>query len=436
MKTNLIKLILLTSCSIVILYSFAIFILSSSLIFVKYEQSDSDIADLLATVNGFENDLERIKMEMKVSIDDVDEAVRRFEHPQRENQNFWKIKPLMHNPYLCSKVPNRQMDDKSTKENDGWMELPEEVEVDHSINWIMYVHSSVKNTELRQIIRKTWGQPDLFKNYKSKIIFAVGRPQNAHWQRKLNLEFEIFKDILQGDFMDTYKNLTYKAVFTLKWVSLYCKHVPIVMKADDDSFLNIFQLKHYLIYNLSRSNDDNQGFSDGKSTTTAKINYNGDDNLKILCPVYGDNVMPILRDKKTCMKWCVDKHDLPGRTGFPTYCSGIAYFFTQELVQKMVQHIQTTPYFWIDDVYITGLLPMKIPNVKYLSISDETILDNKQAFSEYRNNTLPIRYNVVHLGDTKAFAILWNILLKRLTIADLNSLTKSRDDLKVQAFSL
>ena len=77
--------------------------------------------------------------------------------------------------------------------------------------------------------------------------------------------------------------------------------------------------------------------------------------------------MPILRDPRTCMKWCVKRSELRDRTRFPQYCAGIGYTLSSALLGLLYNASTTTPFFWIDDVYVTGLLAKKLPaSVKYV----------------------------------------------------------------------
>ncbi len=46
--------------------------------------------------------------------------------------------------------------------------------------------------------------------------------------------------------MTHYRNLTYKHIMGLKWVSTHCSNAHTVVKVDDDTFVNIFQLTTFL----------------------------------------------------------------------------------------------------------------------------------------------------------------------------------------------
>jgi hypothetical protein len=55
---------------------------------------------------------------------------------------------------------------------------------------------------------------ELLINYlsqtKTVVVFAMGATQNASVQRSIELESQTYGDIIQEDFVDSYKNLTHK----------------------------------------------------------------------------------------------------------------------------------------------------------------------------------------------------------------------------------
>ncbi|NXU33362.1 B3GT4 galactosyltransferase, partial [Thalassarche chlororhynchos] len=53
-------------------------------------------------------------------------------------------------------------------------------------------------------------------------------------------------DLLQGDFLDVYANLTRKTLLLLSWAAARCPAVPFLLKADDDVFVNLPALTTYL----------------------------------------------------------------------------------------------------------------------------------------------------------------------------------------------
>jgi hypothetical protein len=58
---------------------------------------------------------------------------------------------------------------------------------------------------------------------------------------------------VQGNFMDTYRNMTHKAILGLRWLSEFCPEAPYALKADDDTFLNIFEIVRLMQENANKS---------------------------------------------------------------------------------------------------------------------------------------------------------------------------------------
>ncbi|NXP42902.1 B3GT4 galactosyltransferase, partial [Leiothrix lutea] len=65
-------------------------------------------------------------------------------------------------------------------------------------------------------------------------------------QRRLLAESRQRGDILQGDFRDSYANLTLKTLLLLRWARACCPGAPFLLKADDDVFLNVPAVATYL----------------------------------------------------------------------------------------------------------------------------------------------------------------------------------------------
>ena len=50
--------------------------------------------------------------------------------------------------------------------------------------------------------------------------------------------------------------------------------------------------------------------------------------------------------------------EYPGKY-YPTYCFGWGVILSPDVVFDLYLESRTTPYFWVDDVYVTGLLAEK-----------------------------------------------------------------------------
>lgn len=111
---------------------------------------------------------------------------------------------------------------------------------------VIFVHSAPKNFDKRRAIRSTWGNEHNLNDDKMRLVFLVGFVSDSSIQQKLVKENKEFEDLIQGNFVDSYRNLTYKHVMGLKWVAYFCQNAKFVFKTDDDIFVDIFQLMFYL----------------------------------------------------------------------------------------------------------------------------------------------------------------------------------------------
>ena len=85
------------------------------------------------------------------------------------------------------------------------------------------------NYEGRKVIRETWGSRG-HKNSTSGVVlvFFVGSAlarsgEGPEVQEHILEEFEQFGDIVQGDFVDEYLNLTLKSLLMVHWITEYCR---------------------------------------------------------------------------------------------------------------------------------------------------------------------------------------------------------------------
>ena len=108
-----------------------------------------------------------------------------------------------------------------------------------------YVHSAPGNYKKREIIRQTWANTAIFADLR--IVFVMGATKSPKVNDLLKLEQSIYGDLVQENFEDSYRNLTYKGVAALKWLSIYCDKKPkYILKVDDDVIVNTFLLRQHL----------------------------------------------------------------------------------------------------------------------------------------------------------------------------------------------
>ncbi|VDH91588.1 Hypothetical predicted protein [Mytilus galloprovincialis] len=118
---------------------------------------------------------------------------------------------------------------------------------------LVFVHSSAKKFLERQQIRLTYGSISDYENEHIEYIFVLGQSPKPEIQQKIKDESGEYMDIVLGNFVDSYRNLTYKHVFSLFWVNNFCSNAKFVVKADDDVIINI----PLLIQHLRQQTKDN-----------------------------------------------------------------------------------------------------------------------------------------------------------------------------------
>uniref|UniRef100_A0AAF5Q1N7 Hexosyltransferase n=1 Tax=Wuchereria bancrofti TaxID=6293 RepID=A0AAF5Q1N7_WUCBA len=77
---------------------------------------------------------------------------------------------------------------------------------------LIFAITAVEQREHRNLIRKTWGNIRLYKNFKTAVLFPLGISDDLDMMNLIQKEQQKYGDIIQQQFFDTYKNLTYKPV--------------------------------------------------------------------------------------------------------------------------------------------------------------------------------------------------------------------------------
>ncbi|XP_041372015.1 beta-1,3-galactosyltransferase 1-like [Gigantopelta aegis] len=193
---------------------------------------------------------------------------------------------------------------------------------------IIIVCTAVKNYHPRVGVRSTWGSPEHLKLSNSKLVFLVGRVNSPFLQEKLENESKLYSDIVQADFVDSYQNLSIKSVVLLNWAKTYCAGSRFVLKADDDMYVNVPNLLKDLV-----------------KMTPPKF---------IMGHIF-QGAKPI-QDKRS--KWYTPLNAFSEKV-YPKYVSGTTYAMTTNSAADLYKASLEIKTFWLEDVYITGLLARK-----------------------------------------------------------------------------
>ena len=225
---------------------------------------------------------------------------------------------------------------------------------------ITYIHSAAANNIKRMAIRHTWSSRQMVLNKTILVVFVLGKVDDVTMMTSIKKEFDLYGDIVQEDFVDTYRNLTYKAIAGLKWVSTFCAHAEYVLKTDDDVFVNTTYLVDYIQSSLDPSH--------------SKTNL-------MLCRVVAR--VSVMRQKY--LKWYVTEKEYPCKS-YRDYCLGLAFLMSTDLTEKLYNISFSTPFFWIDDYYVTGWLIDKL-HVKHKQFSQAyhygSVKEPSQSYAFY-----------------------------------------------------
>lgn len=101
---------------------------------------------------------------------------------------------------------------------------------------LVIVFSKPTNFYSRTAIRDNWGKHISRKN--ASLFFLMGHCNRSEIKKLNRLEQVKYKDIIMENFVDTYQNLSLKALLMLKLFAAQ-KNCNYLIKTDDDVFLNV-----------------------------------------------------------------------------------------------------------------------------------------------------------------------------------------------------
>ncbi|GAB1598033.1 beta-1,3-galactosyltransferase 5 [Argonauta hians] len=251
---------------------------------------------------------------------------------------------------------------------------------------IVYIHTAPNNFKRRMAIRNTWGDKKLLNNYKIRLVFVMGVVDSSRVMDMVKLESDRYNDIMQSVFRDSYRNLSFKAMAALRWIATYCHNTTYILKTDDDILVNIFLLTKQLT-DLHQHNFGQEDF--------------------IMCNVWTG--MRAIRDRRS--KWFVPRKEFPKDT-YPKYCSGSAYIMSPDIAVRLLRKSLAIPFFWVDDVYVTGLL-VKALGIKHVVFNSAYVLESGTVMDRFVKDTSRTLV-FYHVHGYKTMCILWQRLKERM----------------------
>ncbi|XP_044727456.1 beta-1,3-galactosyltransferase 5 [Chrysoperla carnea] len=217
---------------------------------------------------------------------------------------------------------------------------------------IIIVTSYEAHIETRSAMRRAIPEQELERLRIKRVFLLAVAPETDKYaisQDALINEQKRYGDLIQGNFIEAYRNLTYKHIMGLSWAGKYCSHAKYVIKMDDDIVIDFYKIVQML----------------------NKFQYN-----RLFFAGYVFHGMQPKRDPAN--KWYVTYYEY-SKPMYPVFVSGWFYVTTPYVAQQLVNTGRFVPYFWIDDVYVTGIL-MKVLKWKHSDIHE--IFTANSAFLE------------------------------------------------------
>lgn len=201
---------------------------------------------------------------------------------------------------------------------------------DNDVFLLVTIKSSCANDFRRKAIRGTWGDEKwILENLsvRVKVVFLLGKCNDEDETMDLYKESKMHKDILQWDFVDSFRNLTLKQFLLWQWYTTHCMEVPFLFQGDDDVLGNTVNIVNHLL------------------STPVELEQNlwRGSELKYGTPI-----------RHNTSRYYVSKAMYPNHY-YPPYVSGGGFFISGYMVVRVFLETLKTRIIQIDDAFL-GIL--------------------------------------------------------------------------------
>ena len=191
-----------------------------------------------------------------------------------------------------------------------------------SIDTLLVISTSIGEVRLRRALRHTWLR--VAREQHIGYVFVVGTSKNKTTQGALVRESSRYKDILQNDFVDDYRNLTIKTLAGLKWAVSNCPQVQYILKIDSDVLFNVDKWRSLMF---------------------------GPQRPKLQNVMFGYCHRKPFVNRVPFFKRGVHVNQYP-KPRFPSHCHGAAYGLSLQLAGEVVNISYTQHFIPLEDAYI------------------------------------------------------------------------------------
>lgn len=192
---------------------------------------------------------------------------------------------------------------------------------------LLAVISAPSHKDHRRHIRRTWGHFSTRKDVS--LMFLIGSSSDKSHNRYIDVENDLYDDVIRVNFQDSYDNLTLKTISMLMWADDYCPKASFVLKIEDDVYLNVDRLLNY-IEKLDPKERSIHGWVE-----SWKPNRNPKSQNYISYQQYqSDEAIKFAKSP--------------------------AYLLPQQIIKELYEEALNYKYIQIEDVFITGIVRNKL----------------------------------------------------------------------------
>lgn len=192
-----------------------------------------------------------------------------------------------------------------------------------NISYVVVIPTMPEDDTVRYQLRSTYGSTKMRTKYRYHVVFVMGRARTPDSQRFLDYESKRHGDILQADFMESYRNLTVKTLAAFRFATAACPGIKAIAKIDVDAGWSVAQMSEI----VESLRDD-----------------------KLYCGE-GINVTPV-RDLHS--KWAVTVQEW-SRATYPDYCFGLGYLVPRQAARELLSQMHKLTFLSMEDTFFTGV---------------------------------------------------------------------------------
>ncbi|RNA35052.1 beta-1-3-galactosyltransferase 1-like [Brachionus plicatilis] len=256
-----------------------------------------------------------IKTSTETTFTSTSESTSTLKTTSPDYVPFWvkpqKVKPVLNPKSVCLK-------------NQG-----------ENVDILLYSLTRMDDFKTRLLIRQTWANKTTFPF--SELLFVLGQSINETLNRLVYEENENYGDIYQSDFIDTYKNLSYKSITAWRWISKNCMNAKLIVRSDDDMIVNLEAIHS--------------------------------DQMKNLIPL-SNTFTCLYLDRSYALRDRNHKYYMPriefNETFYKIYCDGRGTIMSTDLIPKLYNYSYVNNNLWIDDANVGAIASYFKPNFKFI----------------------------------------------------------------------